>query len=67
MEIITAITNVFDAIGSWLVGAVGDMIPLFYVAESGLTLLGVLAIASLAVSMSFLLIGIVQKFLGFGA
>lgn len=66
MEIITAITNVFDAIGTWLVGAVGDMMPLFYT-ETGLTLLGVLAIASLAVSISFLLIGIIQRFLGFGA
>ena len=36
MGIITAITNVFDAIGQWIVTAVTSLIPMFWVeSESG--------------------------------
>lgn len=66
MSVITAITDVFDAISEWLVGAVTGIFPMFYAADTGLTFLGVLAVAGLAFSVVFLLIGIVQKFLHFG-
>lgn len=65
MGIIEQITGVFDAIGTWLTGAVQDLIPMFYVAESGLTFLGTLAVIGLAMSVVFLLIGLIQKFLHF--
>lgn len=65
MGIIEQITGVFDAIGTWLAGAVEDLIPMFYVAESGLTFLGTLAVIGLAMSVVFLLIGLIQKFLHF--
>lgn len=67
MNIVTAITDTFDAIGAWLVGAVGDMVPMFYDASTGLTFLGTLALIGLGISVSFLLIGIVQRFLKLGA
>lgn len=66
MAILTAITEVFTAISEWIVGAVSGVMPMFYVAETGLTFLGVLAVAGLAFSVVFLLIGIVQRFLHFG-
>lgn len=66
MAILTAITDVFTAISTWIVEAVGGVMPMFYVAETGLTFLGVLAVAGLAFSVVFLLIGIVQRFLHFG-
>lgn len=61
---IEAITGVFTEIGNWLVTAVSSFMPMFY-AETGLTLLGTLAVAGLAVSICFLLIGIIQRFLHF--
>lgn len=66
-NVLTAITDVFDAIGEWITGAVTNLIPMFYVEETGLTFMGVLAVAGLAVSVVFLLIGIIQRFLKFGA
>lgn len=65
MAVLQAILDVFDSIGTWIVTAVADMIPMFYVADTGLTFLGVLAVAGLGISVVFLLIGIVQKFLHF--
>lgn len=64
-NVITAITDVFSAIGEWIVGAVTDLMPMFYNAETGLTFLGVLAVAGLAFSVIFLMIGIIQRFLHF--
>ena len=65
MTIITKITDVFSAIGDWITTAVGDIMPLFY-ANDDLTLLGVLAVCGLAVSIFFLLMGVIQRFLHFG-
>lgn len=63
MTIVQAITAVFDAISTWLVGAVGDIGAIFYVAETGLTFLGTLATIGLAIGIVFLLVGLVQNFL----
>lgn len=60
--IITAITAVWDAIFTWLIGAVTDVMPIFYSAE-GLTLLGVLALVALGISVFFLIMGLIQNFL----
>ena len=65
MTIITKITDVFSAIGDWITTAIGDIMPLFY-ANDDLTLLGVLAVCGLAVSIFFLLMGVIQRFLHFG-
>lgn len=55
----------FEQIGTWISGAVNNLVPMFY-AENSLTFLGVLAVAGLAFSVVFLLIGIIQRFLHFG-
>lgn len=69
-NILTAILAIFTGVGEWISTAVTAMIPMFWTAgESGgagqLTFLGVLAVAGLAFSVSFLMIGIIQKFLHF--
>lgn len=66
MTIVNAILDVFDGIGTWITGAINDLMPMFYVADTGLTFLGVLAVCGLAFSVVFLLIGIIQRFLHFG-
>lgn len=61
------ILAVFTAVGEWISEAVLSFVPMFYDASTGLTFLGVLAVAGLAFSVVFLMIGIIQKFLKFGA
>lgn len=61
--IITALTNVFDAVGTWIASAVESVTPMFYASEGGLTFLGTLAVVGLAFSVMFLIIGIIQNFL----
>ena len=64
-SVLTSILAVFTAIGEWISTAVTSLIPMFYVAETGLTFLGVLAGAGLAFSVVFLIIGLIQNFLHF--
>ena len=65
-SILTAILAVFTAIGEWIGTAISSLMPMFYVAGTGLTFLGVLAVCGLAFSVIFLCIGIIQRFLHFG-
>ena len=64
-NVLQAILAVFTMVGEWIADAVTSLMPMFYDAESGLTFLGVLAVAGLAFSVVFLIIGIIQKFLHF--
>lgn len=66
MNVLSAITGVFDTISDWIIGAVPGVTALFWDATTGLTFMGTLAVAGLAFSVVFLLIGIVQRFLHFG-
>ena len=63
MEAFTAISKVFDVVITWIISAINQAIPLFYVAEKGLTFLGVLSVTGLSISLFFLLIGLIQNFL----
>lgn len=65
MNLLTAIFAVFTAIGEWITTSLPTFFTLFYVAESGLTLLGTLAVVGLGISVVFLLMGIIQRFLKF--
>ena len=65
MSVVTSITDVFSAIGTWIASSVNDLLPMFYVPETGLTFLGVLAVCGLSFSVIFLIIGIIQNFLHF--
>lgn len=65
MTIVTAITEVFSAIGDWIAEQLTAMLPIFYDSTSGLTFLGVLAVMALGFSVVFLIIGIIQRFLHF--
>ena len=66
MAIITAITEVFDSMSTWLQTAIKSALSLFWDSTaSNLTILGVLAVCALAVSIFFLLLGLVQNFFHF--
>ena len=64
-NVLSSILEVFGAVGEWIVTAIQTLIPMFYTAESGLTFIGVLAVAGLAFSVVFLLLGIIQRFMHF--
>lgn len=70
MDILDVVLKVFSGVGSWLVTMITSMIPIFYTAPTGetpgsLTFMGVLAVAGLAFSVVFLVMGIIQRFLHF--
>lgn len=63
-SVLQSVLDVFDAIGVWIGESVTSLTPMFYSGES-LTFLGTLAVAGLAFSVIFLVIGIIQNFLHF--
>ena len=56
---------VFAGIGTWLVSELANVTSLFYQADSGLTLLGVLAVCALGLAVVFLLISWIRNLLQF--
>lgn len=62
-SVITSITQVWTAISGWIVDTIPDIVNVFYNAESGLTFLGTLSVLALGVSVFFLLMGLIQRFL----
>ena len=68
--VLSTILAVFTAIGEWFSDFVPTLYGLFWTAgadggEGSLTFLGVLAVAGLAISIVFLVVGLIQKFLHF--
>jgi uncharacterized membrane protein len=64
-NVLSAILEVFTSVATWLTSSVQSVIPMFYEAETGLTFLGVLAVAGLAISVSLLLLNLIKGFLRF--
>ena len=64
-SIITAVTGVFSAIADWFITFIPNVMTLFYTAEAGLSLLGVLVLMSLGISIFFLILGLISNFLRF--
>lgn len=70
MGVIDSITDVFSKMGAWLIDFINQVIALFWTPASGeqagsLTFLGVLAVIALAISVFFLIVGLIQNFLHF--
>ncbi len=70
MAILEAIFAVFTGVGDWIISALTSLMDIFWIAGADggagqLTFLGVLAVAGLAFSVIFLIIGIIQRFLHF--
>lgn len=64
MAIIDAILAVFSAIASWFAEVIPVVLSVFW-ADGALTILGALAVAGLAISVIFLIMGVIQNFLHF--
>ena len=63
MGIVEQMTGVFTEIGEWIVSAITQLQAVFYNAETGLTLMGTLAVVGLAIGVIFLVVGVIQNFL----
>ena len=64
-SIITAVTEVFTSLGNWIIETLPNITSVFYNSTTGLTFLGTLAVCGLAISVFFLLMGLIQNFLHF--
>jgi hypothetical protein len=64
-SVLDAVLDIFSNVGTWISNAVTDLMPMFYSPTTGLTFLGVLAVAGLAFSVVFLIIGVISNFLHF--
>ena len=60
--LITAIVAVWSALADWMIEYIPGFFTLFYSSESGLTLLGILAIAFTGIALVFLVIGLITNF-----
>lgn len=58
------ITSVFSEVITWIVSALESVLAVFY-ADGALTFLGMLGVAGLAISVFFLIMGVIQNFLHF--
>lgn len=65
MDIILAIFEVFTVFSEWIGTAITAVMPIFYVEATGLTFVGALGVAGLAMSIMFLILGFIQNFLHF--
>lgn len=63
-SVLDAVLAVFMAIANWFTEAI-PVITAFFYADGALTFMGVLAVAGLAISIVFLLIGVISNFLHF--
>ena len=59
------VLSVFTGVGSWLSGAVQNISTMFWTAESGMTVLGYLAVASLALAVILLIFYLISGWLKF--
>lgn len=65
-SILNAILALWTVVMQWFGNAFDNLIPIFYSADTGLTFIGILAVAGTAVSVCFLFLGLIQKWLNFG-
>lgn len=56
-------TEIFSEVFTWITSAMQSVLGVFYNAETGFTVLGILAIIALAISIFFLLVGVISNFL----
>lgn len=61
--VMTDVFAVFTAVAGWFVDAIELLIPLFYVVGEGLTFIGVLSVASLAVALVLLILAVIRSYL----
>lgn len=62
---VVGVLETFSGVGSWLSGAIQSASTMFWTAESGMTVLGYLAVASLALAVILLIFSLIAGWLKF--
>lgn len=57
--------SVFGSVGSWISGATSSLVDMFWDGSS-LTFVGILSVSALALSVIFLVLSFIERFLRFG-
>lgn len=65
MGVLDSVLEVFEAMVTWIAETVPALVPIFYAPETGLTFVGILACAGLAVAVTLLVFNIIKDFLSF--
>lgn len=66
MPVLDGMLSIFGFVGGWIVEASSDLAVMFWdPTEGSLTFVGTLAVSALALAVSFLIIGLIQRFLKF--
>jgi hypothetical protein len=60
--VVSAITAVFTAIGTWLVGAITSMEAVFWV-DGALTFIGTLSVVGLAIAVVLMVLAMIRSYL----
>lgn len=60
--VVTAVTSVFTAIGTWLVEAITAMEAVFW-AEGALTFIGTLSVIGLAIAVILMVLAMIRSYL----
>ena len=63
-NVLSAILAVFLSVGEWISSAVNTLTPMFW-ANNSLTFVGVLAVSSLALAVSLLILYLISSFIKF--
>ncbi len=64
-DMVNDVFPIFTGIGTWLVSSVSGIMPMFYTEAEGLTFMGTLAVAALAIAVVLLLITLIRRFFQF--
>lgn len=64
-DMVNDVFPIFAGIGAWIVSSVSGIMPMFYTEAEGLTFVGTLAVAALAIAVVLLLISLVRRFFQF--
>ena len=69
MDVLTAITEIFEGVGDWIIVQLQTLVSLFWTTSTSgsgsLTFFGVLAVIGLGISVIFLMLRFIQNFLHF--
>lgn len=64
-DLVNDVFPVFTGIGTWLVGSIAGIIPMFYTETDGLTFVGTMAVCALGIAIVLLLVTWIRRFLRF--
>lgn len=65
-EIVTSVFNVFSGIGTWFSTTIPTLLELFWNSESGLTIIGTLALCGLGIGVILKVFHLIRGFFSFG-